>query len=123
MGPEEFITRRVSFRCNSGRVTAGTWEGLPIRWFLQRVTVPDTTTHVLIEAADGHRACVGLLEAIDALLAFEGRRDDTGARDTGVPRFVGPNIAAPRAVRRVETIDAITLRSGDDPTRLEHLVG
>lgn len=113
--------QHLVFRCQSGRRIEGDWTGIPIEELLTAVDVPDATTHLLVESADGYRACVAVRDAMDALLAFEEDRVDCTTTGGVTPRFVGPHIETRRQVKCVDTIQAISLRPGEDAIEYEFL--
>jgi len=106
------VDRRIGFECASGDWIERDYRGVEVEEVLDGVSLPDETTHLLVSARDGHVACPAVLDALDGLLATE--------RD-GAPRFVAPGIAGPRAIKRVERIEAVTLEPGDDPEEYERV--
>ena len=112
-------TREVSFECSSGDVITGTWRGIPLVSVLRACSLPDETTHVLITARDGHRCCLAVGQAFDALLAYE--RVDGPSDSDGIPRLLVPGIAGPRTLKWVTTIEPMALDPGEDPQEYEPL--
>lgn len=107
-------TRTVGFECTSGRQIEHEWRGVPFEALLDAAGPPPETTHVLVEAGDGHRACVDLPAAIAGMLAVE--RD--GEPLSG-PRFVSPRVVGPRAVSDVTKVSFVVLEPDADPTDRE----
>lgn len=104
------VTRCIGFECSSGRWIEHEWTGIPINRLLSAADAPPESTHVKVEATDGHTACVALPAALDGLLALE----QGGERLAG-PRFVAPGIAGPRAVSDVTSLEFLHLSPDDDP--------
>jgi DMSO/TMAO reductase YedYZ molybdopterin-dependent catalytic subunit len=104
----------VRMTCETGRVKAGTWRGLALEHALDEAAAPPETTHLLVTADDGHRVCIDLWTALDAVLAYERVDDDMAAPN----RLVGPDLAALRSIKAVATIEAIELPA--DATREEY---
>ncbi|MFP4629072.1 MAG: hypothetical protein ACLFMX_08830, partial [Halobacteriales archaeon] len=55
-GAPSLETEAIAFRCHSGRRIDGRWTGVPVTRLL--ATAPPSTTHLLVEGAEGYRACV-----------------------------------------------------------------
>ncbi len=109
-------TRTIGFECSSGRWIEHEWTGIPIERLLSKGDVAPEATHVIVRAADGHTACVGLPAALDGMLAIE----QDGERLTG-PRFVSSGIVGPRAVSDVIGLESIELAPDEDPTDHESM--
>lgn len=107
--------------CSSGRRLEGDWTGVPLAALVATVNVPDETTHLLVESAEGYVACIALTDLGDAVLALTERRRDCEGTEDVTPRIVGPSIDARRSVKQVTRIVATSLQPGDDPTEYEHL--
>lgn len=106
-----------TFRCASGDQIGGPWTGVRIAELLEAAAAPADTTHVAVASADGYRACVPVAAALDGLLAA--RRDSEACE--GAPRFVAPDVAGPRTVKRVARVDALALPPDADPEDREEL--
>lgn len=110
------VTRTVGFECTSGRWIEHEWTGIPADRILTAGEPSADSTHVIVEASDGHTACIELPAALEGLLAL--------ARDgepLDGPRFVSPAIEGPRAVSDVVRLDTIRLAPGEDPTDHESM--
>ena len=116
IGSFERVTRTIGFECTSGRWIEHEWTGIPIDRLLAAAAGPAEATHIVVEAADGHTACIDLPSALEGLLAVE--RD--GQRLDG-PRFVSPRITGPRAVSEVARIDPVALAADERPTDRESM--
>jgi len=112
--PGEFpvVERRVGFECSSGEWIEREYRGVELEPVLERVSLPDETTHLRVTAGDGHVACPAVGDALAGILATE--------RD-GSPRFVAPGIAGPRATKGVQQVEAVALDPDDDPTEFEEV--
>lgn len=108
--------RAIDYDCTSGRHVSAEWSGVPLVSLLDSVGFPGWTTHVVVEGADGHAACVSIREAMDALLAVE--RD---GKRLAHPRFVAPGVGGPRAVKDVRRIAVAALDPGADRSAYEQL--
>lgn len=106
------VERRVGFECSSGEWIEREYRGVELERVLAAVSLPDETTHFRVTAGDGHVACPAVTDALAGILA-------TG-RD-GAPRFVAPGIAGPRAIKRVQRVEALALDPGEDPDEFEEI--
>ena len=106
------VDRRIGFECASGDWIERDYRGVEVEDVLDDVALPAETTHLLVTARDGHVACPAVLDALDGLLATE---------RGGAPRFVAPGIAGPRAIKRVQRIEAVTLDPAEDPEDYERV--
>lgn len=121
-----WTTRAFSIHCHSGRVLEGRWAGVPVPSLLAAARVPPETTHLLVTGRDGHRACVDVAAAGEALLAFECETVELASGDgpepdcdgSSIPRFLA-DVESPRTVRAVERIEPVTVSRGEDPAALE----
>lgn len=120
-GEVEMASARVAFRCRSGRTIAGRWRGVPVAELLDRAEAPDSTTHLAVESATGHRACVRVTDALDGMLAVQAWRNGTRSDGDELPRLVGSGIDGPRTMKRVSRIAAIRLEPGEDAMEYERL--
>ncbi len=112
-------TRTVEFRCLSGRCIRRTWRGVPLPTVIDHPAMSGATTHVRLEAADGHTVCIDVRAAGTALLGLTTVDTADAAEPTGVPRVVGPDIDGPRAIKRVVSIDPLAMPPSDDPAAIE----
>lgn len=115
--------RECEIVCATGDRYVETWQGVPTLELLELASVPPETTHLLVEAADGYRACVAVEMAIEGLLALgkngEPFRD---APDAGYEtRFVAADADGPRTVKDVARIEPLVLEPGEDPEAYEAL--
>jgi hypothetical protein len=106
------VDRQVAFECASGETIERSYRGVPVRAVLSWVDLPGETTHLLVGARDGHVACVSVPDALDGVLALDG---------SGGPRLVAPGILGPRAIKRVERLEAVVLAGDEDPEDLERV--
>lgn len=103
----------VGFECASGEWIEREWTGIPVLEVLDRVAVPDDTTHVQLESIEGNRACVPLTDLPDAIIAV-------GEAD-GLPRFVSPHVVGPRTIKNLRRVQALALEPGEDREDYEDL--
>ncbi|RKD97709.1 molybdopterin-dependent oxidoreductase [Halopiger aswanensis] len=111
--------RECEIVCATGDRYTEPWYGVPVLEVLERASVPPETTHLLVESADGYRACVAVDTALEGLLALgkNGRPlADAGDYET---RFVAVGADGPRTVKDVARIEALTLEPGADPEAYE----
>lgn len=109
--------RTAEFRCVSGRRISGTWRGVPLDVLLEAAGMAPSTTHVVVEAIDGHTVCVDVVVAMDTFLALEAvNPTETGDQ---TPRIVSPELDGPRSVKRVTRIEAVHLEPGHSPDAVE----
>lgn len=135
----EQVTRFLRFACSTGDRFGGEWRGVPVATLLESTTLPDETTHLLVEGEDGFRACVPVRAALDGLLVVggddedgdghDGEDDEDGdghdseddedgdGRDT--PRFVSPGVDGTRTVQRVTGLEPLALDPGESPDDYE----
>ena len=110
----------AALHCHSGDVIEATWRGVAVETCLDAPSVPPTVTHVLVEAADGSRACIPIVDVLVAVLAYESSRPES-VLDPRTPRLVGPGIDITRLLKDVIRIWALALPSAIDPNDLEDL--
>lgn len=114
-------TRRIEVVCNSGDRFEARWSGVALQATLEVAGIPEETTHVLVESADGYRVCVDVLASFDALIAVA--RDGRPLIDVDgyESRFVGEDVSGPRAVKDVRRIETVSLAPGESPESYEDL--
>lgn len=138
-----WTSERFVINCHTGRVIEGRWTGVPLVSIVDAGVLPADTTHLLVHGADGHRVCVEIRRALEALLGFvceevdRGRDEGSAGPGTGTessetavgcettavvdtPRFLAPDIDSSRAVRNVHAIEPVSLAPDEDPHELEH---
>lgn len=113
----EVTTQAIGFECASGNWIESEWTGVPLDPVLRAASIPSETTHVLVEAADGYRACVAVRDLAGAMVAYDAV--DRPARDT--PRFVSPSVGGPRAVKNLASVRPVELEPHQDPEDYEEL--
>lgn len=113
-------TRRITYECSSGDRITGCWWGIILEGVLDELTLPDNTTHLLVEARDGHKTCLDIHSAYDALLAFE-RLDRNKPHDAGLPRLLRSGLEGPRSLKWVDRVRSLHLAPGDRPEAYEPL--
>lgn len=113
----EVTTRSIGFECASGDWLESTWTGVPLDPLLNAGPIPPETTHVVVEAADGYRACIGVLDLARAMVAY----DAVDRPSTDFPRFVSPSIDGPRAVKNLARLRPVKLAPHEDPADYEEL--
>lgn len=106
------VEREIGFECASGEWIERTYDGVPFAAVASTVDLPGDTTHLRVTARDGHVACLAVGDVLDGILAIEG---------SGTPRLVAPGIAGPRAIKRVQRIEALSLPPETDPERFERV--
>jgi hypothetical protein len=113
--------RDVTVACASGERYRARYCGVPVLDLLSCATLPDDTTHLLVEGDDGYRVTVPVGDALDALVALG--RDGTPLvrRGAEAPRFVASAVDGSRMVSGVRLLAALTLPAAADPERLERL--
>lgn len=114
-------TRDVTFECSSGELLSGRWRGIDLGGVLESLPLPDETTHLLVEARDGHRTCLQIGDAFDGLLAFDrlDDRPDGKAPEGELPRLLLPGLEGPRTLKWVATMEPIHLEPDEDPADFE----
>lgn len=113
----EVTTRTIGFECASGDWLESEWTGVPLDPVLEAASMPPETTHVLVEAADGYRACVAVRALAGAMVAYDAV--DRPASD--FPRFVSPSVVGPRAVKDLASVRPAELQPHEDPEDYEVL--
>ena len=113
-------TRWITYECSSGDRITGRWRGIILECVLDELALPDNTTHLLVEASDGHKTCLDIHSAYDALLAFE-RLDRNEPHDAGFPRLLPSGLEGPRSLKWVDRIRPLHLAPGDRPEAYEPL--
>ncbi|WP_254546348.1 molybdopterin-dependent oxidoreductase [Halomarina pelagica] len=113
------VERRCTVACASGRRTTARWRGVPVPELLDRASMPEATTHLVIGSDDGYRACVAVRDALDGIVAYA--RDGTQIWDERpyATRFVAPGIEGARTVRGPTRIEGVALAPGADPDAYE----
>lgn len=114
-------TRRIEVVCNGGDRFEARWIGVSLPALLEVAAVPERTTHVLVESADGYRVCVDVPTAFDAMIAVGRDGRPLTDADGYESRFVGEDVPGPRAVRDVRRIETVSLAPGDRPDSYEDL--
>jgi DMSO/TMAO reductase YedYZ molybdopterin-dependent catalytic subunit len=113
----ELTTRKLGFECASGRWIAAEWRGIPLGDLLEAAEMGPETTHVVFESADGYRTCIGVVDLLDGLLAYDAADDG----QTGFPRLVSPAVPGPRASKDLVALRPVALGPGDAPEDYEEL--
>lgn len=116
----ETTARTVTFECTSGDQITGRWWGIVLGDFLDELDLPDDATHLLVEARDGHKACLDIRSGFDALLAFR-RLDDDDDDAGGLPRLLLSGLGGPRSLKWVKRIRPVQLAPGEQPEDYEPL--
>ena len=124
VGPREFETlptehRTVEIACASGSRHASTWGGVSIPDLLSVGAVPSATTHLVVEATDGHAACIGVEDAVEGLLALSRDGRPLAEDHPYDNRFVSPDVDGVRAVKGVARIEAVALAPDERPGDFE----
>lgn len=114
-------TREIEIVCDSGDRHTDRWQGVPVLALLDRASVPDETTHLLVESADGYRVCVDVEAALEGLVAFARNGDPLDAVADHESRFVSSGTAGPRTAKDVRRIETRSLSPGEDPNSYEQL--
>lgn len=110
-------TRTIGLECASGDWLESEWTGVPLDPVLGAASIPPETTHVLVEAADGYRACVAVRDLAGAMIAY----DAVDRPTTDFPRFVSPSVGGPRAVKNLVSVRPVELEPHEDPEDYEEL--
>jgi len=113
----ELTAETVGFECASGDWLESTWTGVPLGPLIEAAEMPPSTTHVLVTAADGYRACVPVLSLTDAMVAY----DATDRPESDFPRFVSPSVDGPRAVKDLARVEPVEIAPSEDPEEYEDL--
>ena len=111
----ERVTQEHQFTCATGDQFGDRWRGVPVSELLETVSLPAETTHLLVEAVDGFRACVPIRDALDGLLAIA---DSDGLFDSA-PRFVSTGVDGTQTVKRVTRLEPVALEPGEAPDTYE----
>lgn len=114
----EPVTWDGTMECSKAGTIDGPWTGIPLAALLEAADLPATTTHLRVHCRDGLVVCLGLREALDAVLAYA--RDDTLLTPDTV-RIVGPGIDSTRSARGVERLEPLALDPGEDTRDYEDL--
>ncbi|PSP54998.1 hypothetical protein BRC82_08400 [Halobacteriales archaeon QS_1_67_19] len=111
---DRFSSARVArtIACASGERRTDAWTGVPIDALAAAADLPGETTHLRI-AADDFAADVPIRAALDGLVAFD--REGSRGAERGLPRFVAPNVAGERLVKRVRRLAGVALAPDEDP--------
>jgi len=113
----DWHTRVFTIHCHSGRTIKGRWGGFSIEPLTEAAAFPPETTHLLMTADDGYRACVDAWFGLDGFVGFVCEElavtggEAHALRET--PRFLAPEIDSSRTIRNVATIESITLEPGE----------
>jgi len=112
-----WTAREFAIHCHSGRVIEGRWRGVPFGPVTDAARVPPETTHFLVTARDGYRACVAVRDGRRALLGFDREAVQVSGGDAteGTPRFLARGLDSTEAVRDVDRIAAVAVPPGEDP--------
>ncbi|WP_136718272.1 molybdopterin-dependent oxidoreductase [Halorientalis salina] len=113
----EATTRTIGFECASGDWLEAEWTGVPLDPVLEAASIPPETTHVLVAATDGYRACVAVWDLGGAMLAY----DAVDRPTSDFPRFVSPSVDGPRAVKNLASVRPVELDPHEDPQDYEEL--
>lgn len=111
------VERECRTRCASGDPFEGRWQGLPLAELL--TDVDPGTTHLVAEAADGFRACIDIVDAVDGIIAVE--RLDRNPATGGFPRLVVPGLLGTRLVKDLARLETRRLPPTLDSEELERL--
>jgi len=111
----ERVTQQHQFTCSTGDQFGGRWRGVPVSALLETVSLPAETTHLVVEAVDGFRACVPIRDALAGLLAIA---DSDGLVDSA-PRFVSTGVDGTQTVKRVTRLEPVSLDPGEAPDTYE----
>lgn len=113
--------REIEIVCTTGDRTPARWRGVPVPTLLELVSIPDDTTHLLVETTDGCRMCVDVLVAFDGTVATT--RDGEPLIETGDhhTRLVAPELDGPRMAKGVTRIEALSLSADEDVSEYEQL--
>lgn len=104
--------------CASGDPIGGRWRGIELADLLAEIDAE--ATHLLVESADGFRACVPIVETLDGIIAVE--RLDTESVPEGLPRLIAPSLSGTRLVQNVAAIEGKQLSASADPEEFEQLL-
>lgn len=113
------VVRTMELRCRSGARFTKTWEGVLLSQLLDDAAAPADTTHLVVEADDGHTACISVGDVLEGVLAFERIDSEQGTRTQGMPRVVAPGLDGARAVKNVTRIEPVELSPEEDPSDAE----
>lgn len=114
----EPVTIPTDMACDDSGPIDGPWTGLELGDLLSATESPREATHVLVTCLDGYRVCLGVTDALSAVLAY---RRDGEALDPDEIRVVGPGIGSGRSAKGVVRIEPVTLDAGTDPAEMECL--
>ncbi len=110
--------REFSFRCSSGKQTAGVWTGIPLETLLGAVSAPPATTHLHVVGADEHAALVPIVAALDGILALQrvdqnpeqrAKQADSSQNRNEIPRVLAPGADSSHMVKQVRSIVGVSL--------------
>lgn len=116
LGKFDWTSQRHHFTCATGRQFGGSWCGVPVSALVKTVSLPLETTHFVIEASDGARACVSVRDALTALMAIS----DGNEQLAGAPRFVARRIDGTQTIKRVRRLTPVALDAGESPKEYEN---
>lgn len=113
----DLTTETVGFECASGDWLKSMWTGVRLGPLIEAAEMPASTTHTLLTAAGGYRACVPILAVTDAMVAY----DAADRSESDCPRFVSPSVGGPRAVKDLARVEPVEIAPSEDPEEYEDL--
>jgi DMSO/TMAO reductase YedYZ molybdopterin-dependent catalytic subunit len=122
--PEWTLVRKsLRYECASGDWIEDEWTGVPVFELLEAAEMPDTTTHIQVESADGDLACVELLALGDGIVAVGGSEagDQQPTGGDEFPRLLAPRLLGPRTMKRLTHVRPLTLEPNEDREQYEKL--
>ncbi|ELY55168.1 molybdopterin-dependent oxidoreductase [Natronococcus jeotgali] len=111
----ERTSREIEIVCATGDRFVERWRGVPIPSLLEVAEAPPETTHLLVDARDGLRACVPVETALEGLLAVAKGGRPLAEDGEYATRFVAPGVDGVRTVKGVARIETTALAPGVDP--------
>ncbi|MEA5386888.1 molybdopterin-dependent oxidoreductase [Haloarculaceae archaeon H-GB2-1] len=110
-------SRRIGFECASGDWIEDDWTGVPLADLVDAASMPETTTHVRVESADGYCACIPMVDLMGSLVAL----DAVERPASDFPRFVSSSVGGPRALKHVVAVEPLALDAGENREDYEEL--
>lgn len=111
----EWTSQQHQLTCATGRRFGGHWRGVPVSAVVETVPMPLETTHLVIEAADGVRACISIRDALAGLIAIT----DGDEQLDGAPRYVSGRIDGVHSIKHVTRLTPLALEAGESPEEYE----